>query len=108
MLQVLIGTNFPFMRFRRIAFGISSALVVATAAWLIVNGGPLLGVDFAGGTLLQVRTSEMLAPQDLRDVLSSAGHSDTQPAKTHRVGISGLPRTLPAQEPRPDGSRRSM
>jgi len=78
MLQVLIGTNIPFMRFRRIAFAISAALVVATASWLIANGGPLLGVDFAGGTLLQVRTSEALPPQELRDALTAAGYADIE------------------------------
>ena len=73
MFQVLIGTNIPFMRFRRIAFAVSAALIVATASWLIVNGGPILGVDFAGGTLLQIRTSEPIPPQEMREVLAAAG-----------------------------------
>jgi preprotein translocase SecF subunit len=78
MLQFLIGTNIPFMRFRRVAFAFSASLVVATVGWLIVNGGPILGVDFAGGTLLQIQTSEAIAPQDLRDALSAAGHGDLE------------------------------
>jgi len=75
MLQMLIGIDLPFMKYRRIAFIVSGLLVAATAVWLIVNGGPRLGVDFAGGSLLQIRTSQPLAADQLRQALAGAGLS---------------------------------
>jgi preprotein translocase subunit SecF len=73
MFQLLINTDFPFMRFRRFAYLLSAAAVLATTVWLVLHGGPRLGVDFAGGTLIQIRTSPPLAPDRLRAALQSAG-----------------------------------
>lgn len=73
MFQLLIGTNFPLMRYRRFAYAISSALVLATVAWLVVNGGPRLSVDFSGGTLLQIRTSQPLPADRLRAAFDAGG-----------------------------------
>ncbi len=47
-------TNFDFMRFRRISFPISAVLsIVALVAFLTL--GLNFGIDFKGGTLLEVR-----------------------------------------------------
>jgi preprotein translocase SecF subunit len=73
MLQMLIGTNLPFMQYRRFAYLLSSVLVVATTAWLFMHGGPLLSVDFTGGAVLQVRTSQVLAADEVRRALDAAG-----------------------------------
>ena len=73
MLQMLIGTNIPFMQHRRFAYLFSSVLVGATAAWLLLHGGPLLSVDFTGGSVLQIRTSRVLATDEVRRALDAAG-----------------------------------
>jgi preprotein translocase SecF subunit len=73
MIQLLGGTNFPFMKHRRIAYVISGLLALATAAWLVINQGPRYGVDFTGGTLVQIRTSEVLPADQLRSVIEAAG-----------------------------------
>ena len=73
MLQFLIGTNIPFMKVRRIAYLFSGALLVATAVWLVVNGGPKMSVDFAGGTLLQIQASRVLPVEDVRRTLDGLG-----------------------------------
>jgi preprotein translocase SecF subunit len=73
MLQMLIGTNFPFMQYRRFAYLFSSVLVVATVTWLLLHGGPPLSVDFTGGSVLQVRTSRVLAADEVRRALDAAG-----------------------------------
>lgn len=73
MLRLLGETDIPFMRYRRISYVVSALLALATAAWLIVNGGPKLGVDFAGGSLLQIRTSQPLNADQLREALGGAG-----------------------------------
>jgi len=73
MLQMLIGTNFPFMRYRRFAYLFSGALIVTTAAWLLVHRGPYLSVDFTGGAVLQIRTSRVLAADEVRRTLDAVG-----------------------------------
>lgn len=73
MLQLLVGTNIPFMGHRRVAYAISAALVLATTVWLVVNGGPRYSVDFTGGTLIEVRTSQPMPVDRLRSALESAG-----------------------------------
>jgi preprotein translocase SecF subunit len=73
MLQMLIGTNLPFMRYRRFAYTFSSVLLVATIAWLLVHRGPYLSVDFTGGAVLQVRTGRALPADHVRQALDAAG-----------------------------------
>jgi len=74
MLQFLIGTNVPFMRYRRFAYMASVVLVLATASWLIAHRGPRYGVDFTGGTLLQIRTSPVVPADQFRSALDAAGY----------------------------------
>ncbi len=73
MFQFLIGTNIPFMRHRRWAYVVSGALTLATVVWLVANGGPRYGVDFTGGTLLQIRTSRVVPADQLRHALDAGG-----------------------------------
>ena len=73
MRQLLIGTNIPFMRYRRISYVFSGTLILATAVWLIVHGGPRYSVDFTGGTLLQIRTSQVLPADQVRQALDAGG-----------------------------------
>ncbi|HEY3214860.1 MAG TPA: protein translocase subunit SecF [Candidatus Eisenbacteria bacterium] len=73
MFQLLIGTDLPFMRFRGIAYVLSGGLVLATAVWLVAHGGPRYGVDFTGGTLVQVRTSQPLPADQVRAALDASG-----------------------------------
>jgi preprotein translocase subunit SecF len=73
MIQMLVGTNFPFMAYRRYAYMFSGALVLATIVWLVAHGGPRYGVDFSGGTLLQVRLSQVQPADQVRAALDAAG-----------------------------------
>ena len=72
MLQVLIGTKIPFMKWRRVAYVFSGALILATLVYLVARG-PRYGVDFAGGTLLQIRTSQALPADKLRTAFDRGG-----------------------------------
>ena len=73
MFQLLVGTNFAFMKYRRVAYILSAIAILATAGWLVMNRGPRYGVDFTGGSALQIRTSQVLAPDQLRAALEEAG-----------------------------------
>ncbi len=73
MLQMLIGVNFRFMHYRRFTYLFSGALVVATVVWLLAHHGPYLSVDFTGGAVLQIRTSQELHADQVRSALDAAG-----------------------------------
>ncbi len=70
MFQLLIGTDIPFMKHRRFAY-ILSALVVASTLGLFFIKGPRYSVDFTGGTLLQIRTSQVVPADRLRAALEA-------------------------------------
>ncbi len=72
MLQLLVGTDIPFMKFRRFAYLFSGALMLVTLGWFFTKG-PKYSVDFTGGTLLQVRTSQPVHADQLRQALEAAG-----------------------------------
>jgi preprotein translocase SecF subunit len=73
MLQLLHGTNIPFMQYRRFAYFISGGIALATVIWLLIHGGPKYSVDFTGGTLIEIRTSQELPADQVRRALDAAG-----------------------------------
>jgi len=72
MLQILHATNFPFMKYRRMAYFFSGAILIATLGWLVVKG-PKKSVDFTGGTLIQFSTSRAVSADAARAALDGAG-----------------------------------
>ncbi len=73
MIQLLINTDFPFMRFRRLTYMFSGAILLATIVWLVVHGGPRYSVDFTGGTLLRIRLSRVVPADQVRSALDAGG-----------------------------------
>lgn len=70
------GTNFPFVGYRNQAMLLSLVLLVVGGAILMLRGGPNLGIDFVGGTLVHVRLVESARTEALRTVLAEAGLPD--------------------------------
>ena len=70
MFQLLIGTDIPFMKYRRFAYIFSTLCIAATLGWFVVKG-PRYSVDFTGGTLLQIRTSQVVPADRLRAALEA-------------------------------------
>jgi preprotein translocase subunit SecF len=63
--------NIDFIGKRYFAFAGSLLLIAASIVSLIVKGGPSYGIDFAGGTLIQVQFSKTISPQDIKQALAS-------------------------------------
>lgn len=66
-----ININFVGMRFKALTF--SAVLIVLTFVLLLVRGGLNLGVDFAGGVLVQVKFEKTTTPDDIRKAVESLG-----------------------------------
>jgi preprotein translocase subunit SecF len=70
------GTNIPFTKYRHIAVVLSTLVNTAVLIFLFVHG-PKLGVDFAGGTLVQLKLQQNVAISDVRQALGSLATPDT-------------------------------
>jgi len=67
------GTKIDFLRIRRFAFILSSLLIGAGIISIVLHGGLNYGIDFAGGTLVQVKFSEPTQPETIKGNLASIG-----------------------------------
>jgi preprotein translocase subunit SecF len=63
------GINLDFVGKRRIAVIASLLMVIIGIVSLVVKGGPAYGIDFAGGTLVQIKFSETTNAAQLRSAL---------------------------------------
>jgi preprotein translocase subunit SecF len=80
------GTHIDFMGKSIYAFLFSAALILVGIISLILHGGPNYGIDFAGGTLIQVRFSQPVSPADIRESLKEVGLTGT----VQRFGAEGV------------------
>jgi preprotein translocase subunit SecF len=64
------GTKIPFTQYRKLAAILSTAVNVLVLAFLFIKG-PTLGVDFAGGTLVQLKFSQPTSIPGIRQALES-------------------------------------
>lgn len=55
----------------KIAFFISLAMILISIASLVIHGGPKFGIDFAGGTLVQVKFNEPVSLKNIKSGLAA-------------------------------------
>ena len=65
--------NINFIRTRRFAYLFSLLMILISAATLVVHRGPKYGIDFAGGTLIQVRFPEAVQVDSIKEGLTQVG-----------------------------------
>jgi preprotein translocase subunit SecF len=70
------GTQVDFVRYTKWAIGFSWLLILIGIISLVVHGGPNYGVDFSGGTAMQVRFTKKPAISEIRSALASLGLGD--------------------------------
>ena len=66
------GSKIPFTSYRKIALIVSTIVNLAVLAFLFIKG-PSLGVDFAGGTIVQLKFSQRTTIPDIRQALETIG-----------------------------------
>jgi len=72
-----VKKDIPFMRFRRISAIISISTFVLAISFLSLKGLNL-GVDFTGGTIMEVKYAEQANIQSIRDTLATINLQDAQ------------------------------
>lgn len=86
MFRLFGETSINFMGSRKYAYIISGVLIVASVISLAVHGGPRLGIDFAGGTVIQV----LITPKQSADVVRSAlARAGLAKAEMQSIGEEG-------------------
>ena len=69
------GINIDFIGKRKIAFCISLGLILISLVSLAIHKGPKTGIDFAGGTLIQVKFPLAVTMDGIKTGLDAAGLS---------------------------------
>ncbi len=63
--------NFNFIGKKKIWYSLAIALFIASVIGLVVNNGLNLGIDFTGGSILQVQYTSDVTLEDVRDVVTA-------------------------------------
>ena len=72
-MRFLSKTNINFISKQKFTTFISVALIIAGITSLVTKGGPLLSIDFTGGTVAQVKFDKPVKLTQLRSTLSEYG-----------------------------------
>ena len=67
------GINIDFIGKRKIAFSLSALMLLISIGSLLVHKGPRYGIDFAGGTLVQVKFTAPVNIDHIEDGLAKMG-----------------------------------
>ncbi|MCP4022766.1 MAG: protein translocase subunit SecF [Desulfobacteraceae bacterium] len=65
--------NINFISKQKFGFGFSILLIIISITSLLIHKGPNLGIDFAGGTIVQIKFSEAVSIGDIRSGLANIG-----------------------------------
>lgn len=80
MIEIIKNTNIDFLGMRRVTLVISIVLVSIGLVTVvqIARGKANLGIDFAGGTAVQLKFDKPIAIDDAREILSNSGFPDAE------------------------------
>jgi SecD/SecF fusion protein len=79
MLHIIKGTNIRFLSFAKPAFIASWLLIVVGIGYgIFIRGNNMLGIEFAGGDELQLRFSQRVETEKVRETLTKGGIGETR------------------------------
>ena len=78
MLEILHGVNVDWMGRRRIAFAVSALCILIALGSLIVRGGPRYGVDFTGGSIVEIQVTPAPHADQVRAAVDHAGFQGSE------------------------------
>lgn len=77
-MRLFRDANYGFLGMRRRAYIVSAAVIAAGVASIALHGGLNRGVEFTGGTLIQVSFTTETSVAELRDLLAATGYRGAQ------------------------------
>lgn len=86
MPQFLIGTDVRWMGRRKFAYVFSGLVTLVGLVSIVAHGGLRFGIDFSGGRLIQIATSQPVPVADVRHVTEQVGFSG---AEIQEIGEEG-------------------
>lgn len=97
------GTKIDFMKRRKLAYLFSGVVMFIGVVSLVLHGGPNYGIDFAGGTLVQIRFTGSVAIDEIRSALKQGGIEDAAVQGFEAEGKGEYLVRLPATGADPEG-----
>jgi preprotein translocase subunit SecF len=88
-MRLFHDAKYNFLGGRRRAYVVSATLIVIGLISIVLHRGLNAGVEFTGGTLLQIRFTEQVETGDLRGALTEVGFSGGQIQQLRGAGIGG-------------------
>ena len=73
MLAIFRNPAYDFIGWRRVAYGVSVAVMLLGLGSILVKGGLRYDLDFTGGTLVELRLAEPVSVGTIRSRLTAAG-----------------------------------
>jgi len=78
LIEILKNTNFNFLKMRKIASFISGFVILIGLISLIIKEGPNFGIDFVGGTIIQLQFQKDIDVGTIRNSLSSVNLGNSE------------------------------
>jgi len=78
MLKIVGVPKFDYFKLKHIAYGVSAVLIVGGLLFFYNRGADNFGVDFQGGTLVQVKFNQAMDTGQIRDALTAGGVEGSQ------------------------------
>ena len=88
MLKLLPKTNIDFLKYRKVYYTLFALLIIGGVICFFTKGFNM-GIDFTGGTMVQVKFDAPVEMSDIREALSATGaESELQSFGDHSFAIS--------------------
>ena len=84
-MQFFQNTNIDFVGKRKLGYIFSGTLILVSIVSLILHGGPNYGIDFTGGTSIELKFEKSISTSDLRNAISDVGFGS---AVIKQVGLA--------------------
>src|SRR6266540_1490791 len=77
MIRLFANARYDFIKWRRWAYGLTAAIIAPGFALFLVHGLNY-SIEFTGGTLIQLETTQPVGTAKIRDALDAAGIRDAE------------------------------
>ncbi|MCK4352456.1 protein translocase subunit SecF [candidate division WOR-3 bacterium] len=96
-MAIFKNPKFNFIGIQRYTFALSGALIIAGIVSLVLHHGPKYGIDFTGGSIVELHFDQEVKVSDIREKLSEIGLQDAIIQAEKGINHNYLIRTIPKE-----------